>query len=92
MNMFKMLCRFCKAALPVLAFALLAQLSFAGEPLANFAGSWKNLNANTRDIVKMQIQVSGANITIHVWGACQPAPLRPTTAWNTVAYSPEDSF
>jgi len=72
--MIKMLCRTGKSALPVLIFVLLAQGSFAGSPLANFAGAWKNLNANTRDIVKMQIDVSGATITIHVWGACQPTP------------------
>jgi hypothetical protein len=62
------------SGLLALQFTLFCQTGFAGVPLASFAGTWTNVNSNTRDIVRIQLDAAGPNVTVHVWGACSPTP------------------
>jgi hypothetical protein len=59
---------------------------FAGTPLGSYTGIWTNVNRNTRDIVKIELDVSGPHVTVHVWGACQPTPCD-WGAKSGIAYS-----
>ncbi len=43
-------------------------------------GTWNNVNASTRDIVKVVIAASGTGITVAAYGACTPTPCN----WGTV--------
>lgn len=37
-------------------------------------GTWVNVNAATRDIVKVVIAGKGMGLTVHAYGACTPTP------------------
>jgi len=61
----------------LLGFAAAAAIAAAGPASANLAelvGNWHNVNANTRDIVRVEIVHAGAAIEVHAWGACTPQP------------------
>ncbi len=52
-------------------------LAFTPTPLSRmqlYAGSWVNDDPNTRDIVKVNIAVSGSVLSISPYGACSPNP------------------
>jgi hypothetical protein len=51
-------------------------------------GDWKNVNPNTRSIVRILITDVGGTIEIHPWGACSPTPCDLGTVKAT-AYSPD---
>jgi len=38
----------------------------------SFNGNWENVNTNTPGITKMDIQSSGKNVYVHIWGSCHP--------------------
>jgi hypothetical protein len=70
----------------VVVTLFLSSFSFAGVPLSNFDGTWANTDAATRGLVKVEIAVSGTNVTVRGWGACTPTPCD----WgikNGVAYA-----
>jgi hypothetical protein len=46
-------------------------LVVSGAPLI---GTWNNVNAATRDLVKVVIAAHGTAITVNPFGACSPAP------------------
>jgi hypothetical protein len=43
-------------------------------------GTWNNINAATRDLVKVVITARGASITVDAFGACSPTPCN----WGAV--------
>jgi hypothetical protein len=55
------------------AFLLLTMgLSVSAQTLASYAGDWVNVDASSRQLVKISVAVSGATATIHPWGSCTP--------------------
>jgi hypothetical protein len=66
----------CLAA--VLLLLLTATGGLAG--MAQFDGSWTNVDANTRGITKLDIGVMGTNAKVQGWGSCQPTDCD----WGTV--------
>jgi hypothetical protein len=54
------------------------QVAIVPAPLV---GTWHNINASTRDLVKIVIAASGASITVNPYGACSPTPCN----WGAVA-------
>ncbi len=53
----------------ILVLAMAAPV-FAG--LNQFAGRWKNTDPNTRGVTKLNIRISGTDVTVHAWGKCHP--------------------
>ena len=51
-----------------------------GVQPAALVGTWTNVSASTRDIVKVVIAASGTGITVAAYGACTPTPCN----WGTV--------
>lgn len=45
-------------------------LSFAD--LNQYLANWKNIDANTGGITRIEITKSGNNVFVHVWGKCHP--------------------
>jgi hypothetical protein len=79
-----------KATLLIAAAAVLAITGPASATLPELLGNWKNVNANTRDIVRLEITNTGGAINVHAWGACSPTPCD----WGTkqaVPYGPNVS-
>jgi hypothetical protein len=69
-----------------LLFAFSGLRSSAGTSLASLAGAYTNVNARTRDIVKIQLDITGSAVSVQAWGACEPTPCN----WGTkpgIAYS-----
>jgi len=58
----------CLAA--VLLLLLTATGGLAG--MAQFDGSWTNVDTNTRGITKLDIAVMGTNAKVQGWGSCHP--------------------
>lgn len=54
----------------VLVMCLMAGPCFAG--LNQFAGTWKNVDPNTRGVTTLKIKVRGDSVRIHAWGSCSP--------------------
>jgi len=55
--------------------------------LDKLEGVWKNVDANTRGITRLKINVDGANVKAKAWGSCSPTdcewgwtPAQPLTA------------
>ena len=48
---------------------------------APLAGTWKNINQSTRDLVKVVIAAAGSGIKVEAFGACSPTPCD----WGSVA-------
>ncbi|MEM9918041.1 MAG: hypothetical protein AAF990_08095 [Bacteroidota bacterium] len=46
--------------------------TFAGLPLKNFNGKFKNENASTRGITQINLVVSGASVKAQTFGSCSP--------------------
>ena len=42
--------------------------------LGSLVGTWVNVNAATRDIVKIVLANSGGSLNVHAFGACSPTP------------------
>lgn len=40
--------------------------------LNDFAGTWKNVDQNTRGITTLKISVRGTRVTVQAWGKCHP--------------------
>jgi hypothetical protein len=53
-------------------------------------GTWHNINASTRDLVKIVITASGSSISVNPYGACSPTPCNWGAAHGTV-YAPNVS-
>jgi hypothetical protein len=73
-----------------LAICLIFLSLNASASLSQFAGTWTNIDANTRGIPTLDISVSGSSATVHSWGACTPTPCD----WGTVdayAFAPDVS-
>lgn len=49
---------------------ILSTAVFAGT--GDFAGTWKNVDRNTRGITTIKIKADGPNVRVHVWGKCHP--------------------
>ena len=62
----------CLAA--VLLLLLTATGGLAG--IDQFAGSWTNVDSNTRGITKLDIAVMGTNAKVQGWGKLPPHGLR----------------
>jgi hypothetical protein len=56
----------------------------ASATLGQLLGDWKNVNPNTRDIVRIMITDAGGAVEVHAWGACSPTPCD----WGTVKAIP----
>jgi hypothetical protein len=67
---------------PCLAAVLLLLLTATGGlgSMAQFAGSWTNVDTNTRGITNLDISVMGANAKVQAWGKCHPTDCD----WGTV--------
>ena len=53
--------------------------SNAGTEIAHggvqsFVGEWINVDANAHSIPKLSVSLAGKDVSVHVWGACQPTP------------------
>jgi hypothetical protein len=73
-----------------LLFVLLSLHSTAGTALASLAGTWTNTNVKTRDIVKLQLDIASAGVSVQAWGACEPSACN----WGAkpgIAYSADVS-
>lgn len=53
-----------------LLLGLVSSGAFAA--LSEFGGSWRNVNADTSGITRLQVEVNGTNVTVHAWGKCHP--------------------
>src|ERR1700730_9487957 len=42
--------------------------------LGSLVGTWKNVNAATRDIVEVVLTNTGGSLGVHAYGACSPTP------------------
>jgi len=42
------------------------------NPASSFSGAWRNDNAQTRGITRLEVQQSGDGMTVRAWGACSP--------------------
>jgi hypothetical protein len=42
--------------------------------LGSLVGTWKNVNAATRDIVEVVLTNTGGSLGVHAYGACVPTP------------------
>jgi hypothetical protein len=72
-------------ALAIVAAAATTVLTgSASATLGQLLGDWKNVNANTRDIVRIMITEVGGAVEVRVWGACSPTPCD----WGTVKAIP----
>jgi hypothetical protein len=63
---------------------LVSQAAYlAGNPppmaAAPFAGTWVNVDENTRDITRIEIAQNGTTLRVHAWGRCHPADCD----WNS---------
>jgi hypothetical protein len=76
-----------KIALLGLAAAALVPFGPASANLAELLGNWHNVNAATRDIVRVEIMHVGGAIEVHAWGACTPTPCDIGTA-KAMPYAP----
>ncbi len=67
---------------PCLAAVLLLLLTATGAlaSMAQFAGSWTNVDSNTRGITNLDISVMGTNAKVQAWGKCHPTDCD----WGTV--------
>jgi len=57
------------------------------RPLQYFSGTWKNIDPATRGLTTLQINVSAANVAMHVWGKCHPTDCD----WGEVTATPLSS-
>lgn len=62
---------------------LLAQAGTCFAGLADFAGSWVNIDPNTQGITALEVQISGAAAKIQAFGRCQPKDCN----WGSVPAS-----
>jgi hypothetical protein len=53
---------------------VLALASMASAQTARFEGHWKNVNAQTRGVIELDIHVHGLIVDVKAWGACTPHP------------------
>jgi hypothetical protein len=53
---------------------VLALANMASAQTARFEGHWKNVNAQTRGVIELDIRVHGLNVDVKAWGACSPHP------------------
>ena len=58
--------------------------------LDDFAGAWTNSDPNTRGVTRLEIRVSGTNVTVHAWGKCTPEDCDLGTV-SAEAYGPNIS-
>jgi hypothetical protein len=67
---------------PCLAAVLLLLLTAVGglASMAQFAGSWTNVDTNTGGITNLDIAVMGTDAQVHAWGKCHPTDCD----WGTV--------
>lgn len=40
--------------------------------ISQFVGNWKNTDANTSGVTRLEINANGAQMTLHAWGKCHP--------------------
>ena len=62
------------------ALILWMAASTASAALSNFGDGWRNVNADTYGITRLQVTVNGANVAVHAWGKCHPQDCD----WGTV--------
>lgn len=51
-----------------------AGLKHEALTLVSLVGTWVNVNAATRDIVKVVLTNDGGSLGVHAFGACSPTP------------------
>jgi hypothetical protein len=52
--------------------------------LPDFSGHWTNIDFNTRGVTILDIQVSGATVTVQAWGKAHPSDIN----WGQVKATP----
>ena len=70
-----------------IVFFIFATTGISFANLNQFAGTWKNVDANTRGITTLQIDIRGTEVKVQAWGSCKPDDCD----WGTVkaiAYAP----
>ena len=71
--------------------------------IASIIGTWVNVNAATRDIVRVVLSEQGGGLHVHAYGACLPTPCdwgdvagqayaASVSGGTTVAFSASDAF
>jgi len=53
---------------------MLAAAGTASAQTSHFHGHWKNVDAQTRGLVELDIKVHGLDVDVKAWGACSPTP------------------
>lgn len=56
----------------IVLLAMLAAAPNASAQLSQFTGKWKNVDANTRSLTTLQVDVKGSRVRIRAWGKCHP--------------------
>jgi hypothetical protein len=51
---------------------LFIAVSFCFADLNQYLGNWKNVDANTSGITRIELTKSGGKIFVHAWGKCHP--------------------
>jgi serine/threonine protein kinase len=59
-----------------------------GPTITDFVGVWQNVDANTRDWIRVEITAQGNTLTAHFFGACTPTPCDAGSTSTTYAGSP----
>ena len=60
---------------------LKAPMAAALPLITSILGTWVNVNAATRDIVRVVLSEKGSSLHVHAFGACSPTPCD----WGDVA-------
>jgi hypothetical protein len=60
------------ATLLLIVIAGLLVPSVANARLEQFAGVWRNTDADTRGLTQLNIRTSGDTVTVQAWGQCHP--------------------
>jgi len=62
-------------------------ISGASASLAQFQGTWTNVDSGTSGITKLKVDVSGSKVAVQAWGKCHPTDCDWGTA-KGVAFAP----
>jgi hypothetical protein len=78
---------FARALRTILAL-LTVCASTVGAQLSNFTGTWKNIDAGTRSITMLRVDLVGIGVKVQAWSKCAPADC-PWGEVEGIAYASE---